>query len=103
MIRDCNEWTVSGEVFYLKELDNNEFSASVKVRGKSRRFESDSSQIMEFGCLMDEEIYQIALEMGLDKFKYVTLGGHFETWVKQTSSGDKPRIRFVCDEVLEVN
>lgn len=98
-----NEWTVSGEVIYIKELDaSNEFGCSVKLRGTARRKGANSSQVMEFGCLMERDTYAEALAKGFDKFKYVTLGGHVETWVKQREKEDRPRTRFVCDDILEV-
>ena len=64
-----NEWTVSGEVTYIKELDvTNEFACSLKLRGTSRRKGANSSQVMEFGCLLERDTYDEALKKGLDKF-----------------------------------
>jgi hypothetical protein len=95
-----NEWTVSGSVDYIKVLDiTNEFSASVKLMGTSRRKNANSSQRVEFTCLMEQDTYDEAVKKGLDKFKWVTLGGHIETWYKNDGT---PKIRFVCDDILEV-
>ena len=98
-----NEWTVSGEVVYIKVLDDdNEFAVSVRIKGSARRKNANSSQMFEFGCLLEQDTYEEALRKGLDKFKYVTLGGHIETWVRQSASGDRQKTRFVCDDILEV-
>lgn len=98
-----NDWTVSGEVVFIKELEQDEFAASIRIRGYSRRYMNSAPQILEFWCLMDDNVYGQALSMGLDKFVNVTVGGHFETYVKVRDNGkDKSRIMFVCDEVLEV-
>ena len=96
-----NEWTVSGEVTYIKILDDtNEFAVSVRIKGSARRKGNDSAQMMEFGCLMEQETYEEALRKGFDKFKYVTISGHIESWVKRVDAS--PKIRFVCDDILEV-
>ena len=96
-----NEWSVSGEVSYIKVLnDTNEFAVSVRLNGSSRRKNNDSSQRLEFCCLMEQDTYEEALRKGFDKFKYVTLSGHLESWVKKADA--TPKIRFVCDDILEV-
>ena len=98
-----NEWTFSGEVTYINELDvKNEFTASVKLEGVSSRKGATTKQIVNFTCLLERDTYEEAKKKGLDKFKYVTLGGHIETWVKQSDKGDTQRMRFVCDDILEV-
>ncbi len=97
-----NEWTFSGEVIYVKELKNNEFAVSVKMRGASRRLNSSTSQITEFGCLIDKEVYKQALKKGFDKFCYATLGGHIESWIKTSARGDVIKNRFVVDDILDV-
>ena len=40
-----NEWTVSGEVFYLKDLEG-EFAASMQLRGVAKRDGVFSSSVM---------------------------------------------------------
>lgn len=98
-----NEWTVSGEVVFIKELEQNEFAASIRIRGYSKRYIDSAPKPMEFWCLLDEAVYSSALSMGLDKFKNITLGGHFETYIKVRETGkDKERMMYVCDEVLEI-
>lgn len=97
-----NEWTVSGEVSYIKVLEqDNEFAVSVRIKGSARRKGANSSQILDFGCLMEQDTYEEALKKGFDKFKYVTIGGHIESWVKRVDA--TPKTRFVCDDILEVS
>lgn len=99
-----NEWTVSGEVIYIKEFtDWKEFHASIKIRGVSARSGCSSKQILEFGCLLSKTTYERAVEMGMDKYKNITATGHIESWVSQSGSGDKIKTRFVCDEVVTVD
>ena len=97
-----NEWTISGEVSYIKVLEqDNEFAVSVRIKGSARRKGANSSQILDFGCLMEQDTYEEALKKGFDKFKYVTIGGHIESWVKRVDA--TPKTRFVCDDILEVS
>ena len=96
-----NEWTVSGEVFYLKELEG-EFSASVKVRGVAKRAGVYSSQPLEFSCLMQENVYKQALRKGFAKYRNVTISGHLETWVKQGKNNEWQKVMFIADDILEV-
>lgn len=99
-----NEWTVSGEIIYVKVFDNwDEFYASVKIRGVFARSGSSSRQILEFGCLLSKTTYERAVEMGFDKYKNAVLTGHIETWVSQSGSSDKLKTRFVCDEVVSID
>lgn len=95
-----NEWTLSGTVDYIKVLEaTNEFKASIKIGATSRRKNANSSQKVEFTCLLEQDTYDKAVEKGIDKFKYVTISGHIETWYKKDGTA---KIRFVCDDVLEV-
>lgn len=96
-----NEWTVSGTVFYLKELDG-EFRASIKIRGEAQRPNLYSSQILEFGCLLSDNVYKDALKKGLTLYKSASFSGHLETWAKTIHGKDKPKVMFVADKVLEV-
>lgn len=96
-----NEWSMSGEVVYINELDlRNEFAVAIKLKASSRRKDSVSSQPVEFLCLLEDDTYDKALAKGLDKFKYVTLSGHIETWMKNDDF--KPKTRFVCDDIVEI-
>ena len=96
-----NEWSMSGEVVYINELDlRNEFAVAIKLKASSRRKDSVSSQPVEFLCLLEDDTYDEALAKGLDKFKYVTLSGHIETWMKNDDF--KPKTRFVCDDIVEI-
>jgi hypothetical protein len=97
-----NEWTVSGEVVYIKVLEDNEFAGSIRLKGSAKRKGASSSQVMEFSCLLEKSTYDEAIRKGLTNFKYVTLGGHIETWIRQTKNGDRQKTRFVCDDILEV-
>lgn len=92
-----NEWKVSGEVFYLKELQG-EFAASLKLRGRSKRPDSFASQILEFACLMTQTVYDEAKRMGLRQYHEATLSGHLESWDKN----GKPKTYFIADKVESV-
>jgi len=96
-----NEWSVSGEVIYLKELQG-EFSASVKLRGSSTREGMCSSQILEFSCLMQSRIYEEAKKKGIALYKNATLSGHLESWQKTKNGKDTRKIMFIVDYILEV-
>lgn len=100
-VLSMNEWTVSGEVIYLKELEG-EFAASVKLRGVAKREGVFSSQILEFPCLMQKSIYEEAKKKGFAMYKNVTFSGHLESWQKNKNGKDLRRIMFVADYVLEV-
>ena len=94
-----NEWTVSGRVDYLKELKG-EFACSVRVKGKAKRDDLYTSQILDFGCLMQPQVYEEAKKKGIKMNRNVTLSGHLESW--QKGSSYTPKIMFVADYVLEV-
>lgn len=96
-----NEWTVSGEVIYLKDLQG-EFSASVKLRGVSKREGAFSSQVLEFPCLMQDKLYEKAKKKGLGLYKNATLSGHLESWQKNKNGKDVRKVMFVVDYVLDV-
>lgn len=97
-VLSMNEWTVSGEVFYLRPLDT-DFAASVKIRGTARRQGLYYSQILEIPCLMSGEAYSDGLAKGLGLYKSVTLAGHLESWVKDNG---KSRLMLVCDRCVRV-
>lgn len=93
-----NEWTVSGEIFYLKELDG-EFSASVMIRGIAKRQGVFSSNVMEMKCIMQKKVYEISKKKGLRLYCNATLSGHLETWVY---GNNKKKVMFIVDDVIEV-
>lgn len=93
-----NEWTVSGEVFYLKEL-NGEFATSVKIRGVAKRQGVFSSNIMEMLCLMQKSVYEQGKKKGLKLYCNATVSGHLETW---TYGNNKKKVMFIADDVIEV-
>lgn len=96
-----NQWKISGEVFYLKELQG-EFAASLKVRGEASRF-GTPSQIMEFSCLMLKDAYEDAKRKGLRVYHSADLSGHVESWY--VGHGDRPRklkVYFIADKVDNV-
>jgi hypothetical protein len=97
-----NEWTVSGTVFYIRELDG-EFKASVKVRGEAQRPNLYSTQILEFGCLLPDNVYKDALKKGLALHKDVNFSGHLETWTRTINGKGKSKVMFVADYVLDIN
>lgn len=92
-----NEWTVSGRVFYLKELEG-EFSASLQLRGEARRLGVYASSVMEMKCLMQKDVYEVAKKKGLVMYCNATLSGHLETWVKK----DNKKVMFIVDDILEI-
>lgn len=94
-----NEWTVTGKVFYLKDLQG-EFAASLKIKGVAKREQIFATNILEFPCLMQKEVYEDAKKKGMRMHKEVTLSGHLESWANGTSKN--PKIMFVADYVLEV-
>lgn len=96
-----NEWTVSGEIFYLKKLEG-EFAASIRIRGTARRAGVFSTDILELGCLMQKEVYDKAVTKGLRQYCWAVLSGHLESWVKDTPKGQRKKIMFIVDSVEEV-
>lgn len=96
-----NKWSVSGTVFYLKEMEG-EFACSLKISGTAKRPGVYSSSKLEMPCLMLPEAYNQAKRKGLDLSKYqnVSLSGHLESWCNRSSS--MPKVYFICDEVIEV-
>ena len=96
-----NEWTVSGRVFYMRELEG-EFAGSLKLSGTSQREDCTSSQLLEFACLLEKKAWEEAKQKGIDKNKNVTLSGHIESWPKNKNCSDLRRIMFIADYILEV-
>ena len=95
-----NEWSFSGEVFYLKKLDDGaEFSASVKVRGFAKRPEAMSSQIAELTFLLTHKAYSDFMAMGGQVYSKATLKGHMETWIK---SNKDSKIMLIADSIVDV-
>lgn len=95
-----NEWTVSGEVVRLKELEG-EFAASIQIRGVAERQGVCSSSIMEMRCLAQESVYGIGKKKGLKQYCNATLSGHLETWTYGTHR-DRQKVMFIVDDVIEV-
>ena len=93
-----NEWKVSGEVFYLKELQG-EFAASLKIRGVAQRPDVFSSNVLEFPCLMTERVYDEARRKGIKQYMNVTLSGHLESWDKSNGKNRTMKIYFIADNV----
>ena len=93
-----NQWKISGEVFYLKELQG-EFAASVRIRGVSKRPNEQASKILEVLCLMTPTVYDEAMRLGLRKYHDATLSGHVESWVK--NDGDM-KTYFIVDKVESI-
>ena len=96
-----NEWTVTGEVFYLKELEG-EFAASVKIRGIASREGICSTQALELPCLLERRVYEEAKKKGFAKYKEVTLSGHLETWPLKNDRHGNMKIMLVCDYVMDI-
>jgi len=95
-----NEWTFTGEVFYLKELKG-EFGASLRIKGVASRLDATfSSNLCEMGCLLTNEAYEQAKKKHIDMYKNVTVSGHLESWANGTSKN--PKVMFIADYVMEV-
>ena len=62
-------------IHYLKELKG-EFACSVRVKGKAKRDDLYTSQILDFGCLMQPQVYEEAKKKGVKLYypelKYCT-------------------------------
>lgn len=97
-----NEWTFGGEIVYMKEL-NCEFGASLKIKGVSRRINSNSSQICEFSCLVPSALYDEFVKKEVGLYDNVKVSGHIETWQK-VKSNEKVSVKqmFVVDYLLDV-
>lgn len=91
-----NNWTFFGEIFYLKELQG-EFAGSLRIRGTAQRKGSQSSQIVEMGCLMQEPLYKELVERGYKVYSKICLSGHLESWFK----GGAVKTMFIADEIIE--
>lgn len=96
-----NEWSVSGEIFYLKELEG-EFAASVKLRGVAKRETGLSSQILEFPCLIEPRVYEDAKKRGFSLYKEATLSGHIESWAGESKRNGSMKIMFIADYVMDI-
>ena len=94
-----NEWTVSGEVFYLKELEG-EFACSVRIRGTAKREGVFTSNIMEMGCLIQKNVYEQAKKRGLKQYCNARFSGHIESW--QRDAKTNPKIMFVVDYIMDI-
>lgn len=92
-----NEWTFSGEVFYIKDLDNCEFAVSLKLRGVSQRPESMSTQIVELSCLGDKNFKSELNKFDLKSHSNLVVSGHIETWF----NNGRQKNMFIADYVFE--
>lgn len=96
-----NEWTVAGEVFYLKELEG-EFSASVKARGMFQRENESSAKLLEMSCLMQKEVYEDAKRRGLKLYSFARFSGHFETWTRIRGGRQEQKNMLIADYVMDI-
>ena len=95
-----NKWEVSGEVFYLRELQG-EFACSIKVVGVAQRPGVYSSSKLELPCLMTQNVYNEARRKGFGKlYQAVKLVGHLESWCNRSSSS--PKVYFIADNVEKI-
>ena len=97
-----NEWTFSGECFYIKDLEG-EFCKSIKIRGRSKRNNSYSEQIAEIGCLFQSDVWKQAEQKGLKQYDFVAIQGHIETWKRMSSGGERIKTMFIADSVISVD
>ena len=96
-----NEWKVSGDVFYLKELKG-EFACSLIINGIAKRPELFSSSKLELPCLMTPAVYEEAKRRGLGykKHQTISLTGHLESWCNRSSS--HPKVYFIVDKIENI-
>jgi hypothetical protein len=97
-----NEWTFSGEIFYLKELEG-EFAISLKLRGTSRRKNAMTEQIAEVSCLGDKDFYAIFKEHGLKLYSKAALSGHMETWIQKAHGKTPTKTMLIADNVVSAD
>ena len=93
-----NEWSVSGEIIYLKEVDG-DFAASVTIRGTATREGSFSTQILELNCLLQKKVYEEAKKKGFEKYKEAIVCGHIESWIARNDSRGKTKTMLIADSV----
>ena len=94
-----NEWKVTGEVFYLKELQG-EFACSLKISGIAKRPDVFSSSKLELPCLLTQAVYDEAKRLGMRIKHNATFSGHLESWCNRGSS--HPKIYFIADKVESI-
>ena len=97
-----NEWTCSGRVVYLKELEG-DYALSVRLQGEANRADGVyKSGRLEFGCILKGDVYEEAKKKGLKMGKTVCFSGHIETWDKTVHGKPANKVMFIADYVLEV-
>lgn len=101
MDRQFNEWTFSGEVFYIKELTG-EFTGSIKVRGLSQREGAFSTKIVELPCLMQDRLWKQFKEKQIKVYDKITISGHLETWSKNSHGKPVNKTMFIIDYIIDV-
>lgn len=101
MDKQFNEWTFTGEIFYLKELEG-EFSASLKLRGSAQREGSFSTQIAEIPCLMQPKLWEQAKTKQIKQYDTVTLAGHLESWSQNSHGKPVRKVMLIADYILDV-
>lgn len=94
-----NEWSFSGEIFYLKELEK-DYGASLKIRGTAtRKDNSFRSDICELGCLVTRDAWNEAKKKGVKVYKNIAVSGHLETFIKNDGNS---KIMFIAEYIMEV-
>ena len=95
-----NEWTFSGEIVNLKELDG-EFSASVKLRGFSRRVGASSAQVAEIVCLAEKDLYAEMQRTNVKVYDKITLSGHLEQWLANSKGKPVNKTMLIADYTID--
>ena len=93
-----NEWTFSGEIIYIKELEE-DFGASLRIRGTASRKDHIFSQPCEIGCLLTKSAYEKAKQKGIKLHKDISISGHLESFFKEKK---QPKVMFVAERVVKV-
>lgn len=91
-----NEWSFSGQIFYLKELEK-DYGASLKIRGSTN--EDYRSGICEISCLVKKDVWDEAKKKGVAMYKDIALSGHMETFFKPNR---ETKTMFIAEYVMEV-
>lgn len=95
-----NEWTFSGEIVNLKELDG-EFAASVKLRGLSQRVGAASAQVAEIVCLAEKDLFAELKRTNVKVYDKITLSGHLEQWLLNSKGKPVNKTMLIADFVID--
>ena len=101
MNKQFNDWTFTGEIFYLKELEG-EFAASLKLRGVAQRKGAVSTQIAEIPCLVQSALWEQIKKKQIKQYDTITLSGHLESWNQNSHGKPVRKIMLIADYITDV-